>query len=109
MFRAPMDCFHLENAPTFIEQLLSRESLERTGYFDADAVAAWRTKMRSMRPGSYARTAVEMGLVGVTGTQLWHQTFIDDSLADVDYIPKMEGPAYHTNGVANHPAGVPLN
>jgi hypothetical protein len=36
-----------------------------------------------MRVGGAARTAVEMGLVGVTATQLWHQTFIDSSLADV--------------------------
>ena len=36
-----------------------------------------------MRAAGAARTAVEMGLVGVTATQLWHQTFIDGSLAEV--------------------------
>lgn len=83
MFRAPMDAFHLENAPPFVDQLLSDESLRRTGYFDVEAVRKWRTKMPSMRRGSGPRTAVEMGLVGVTATQLWHQTFIDANLAEV--------------------------
>jgi asparagine synthase (glutamine-hydrolysing) len=36
-----------------------------------------------MRPGSMPRISIEMGLVGVLATQLWHQTFIDTSLADV--------------------------
>lgn len=83
MFRAPMDAFHLENAPPFVDQLLSDESLRRTGYFDPAAVRRWRAKLPTMRTGGASRTAVEMGLVGVTATQLWHQTFIDASLADV--------------------------
>ncbi len=83
MFRAPMDAFHLENAPPFVDQLLSEESLRKTGYFDPAAVHRWRAKITAMRPGSATRTAVEMGLVGVTATQLWHQVFIDPTLADV--------------------------
>jgi asparagine synthase (glutamine-hydrolysing) len=35
-----------------------------------------------MREG-YAKLFVEMGLVGVVSTQLWHHTFIDPSLADL--------------------------
>ena len=38
MFRAPFDSFHLEPAPAFVDQLLSPESLRRTGYFDPEAV-----------------------------------------------------------------------
>src|SRR5262249_53522218 len=34
MFRAPFDSFHLDNAPGFVDQLLSTESLAKTGYFD---------------------------------------------------------------------------
>jgi len=83
MFRAPMDTFHLEGAPAFFEQLLSAEALRKTGYFDPAAVRHWRTALLHMRHGSYPRTAVEMGLMGVTATQLWHQTFIDPTLADV--------------------------
>jgi asparagine synthase (glutamine-hydrolysing) len=83
MFRAPMDTFHLEGAPAFFEQLLSAEALRKTGYFDPAAVRHWRTALLHMRHGSYPRTAVEMGLMGVTATQLWHQTFIDSTLAEV--------------------------
>jgi len=83
MFRAPMDAFHLENAPPFVDQLLSEESLRKTGYFDPVAVRHWRAKLPALRSRSATRTAVEMGLVGVTATQLWHQVFIDSSVADV--------------------------
>jgi len=95
MFRAPMDTFHLEGAPAFFEQLLSVEALRKTGYFDPAAVRHWRTALLHMRHGSYPRTAVEMGLMGVTATQLWHQTFIDSTLADVP-----------TNAPGLHPVGL---
>jgi asparagine synthase (glutamine-hydrolysing) len=83
MFRAPMDAFHLENAPSFVDQLMSPEALRTTGYFDPAAVHRWRSRITSMRSGSGTRTAVEMGLVGVLATQLWHQTFIDSNLAEI--------------------------
>jgi asparagine synthase (glutamine-hydrolysing) len=83
MFRAPFDSFHLDRTPPFVEQLLSPESLARTGYFDAQAVAYWRKAFRDMGGYSSQRVSVEMGLVGVLATQLWHHTFIDSSLADL--------------------------
>jgi asparagine synthase (glutamine-hydrolysing) len=83
MFRAPFDSFHESHAPPFVGQLLSEESLRRTGYFDPEAVGIWRQRFKAMRPGSMQRISVEMGLVGVLATQLWHQTFVDGSLADV--------------------------
>jgi asparagine synthase (glutamine-hydrolysing) len=83
MFRAPLDSFQLAGAPAFVEQLLSPESLARTGYFDPEAVRHWRKAAPAMRPGSGQRVSVEMGLVGVVATQLWHHTFIDGSLADL--------------------------
>jgi asparagine synthase (glutamine-hydrolysing) len=82
MFRAPLDSFHLEQAPPFVNQLLSEESLRRTGYFNPAAVAHWRKVFRSMHYG-IQRLSIEMGLVGVLATQLWHHTFIDPSLADL--------------------------
>lgn len=83
MFRAPFDSFHLDVAPPFVEQLLSEESLTRTGYFDSEAVRHWRQAFRSLREGSMKRTSIEMGLVGVLATQLWHHTFLDGNLADL--------------------------
>jgi asparagine synthase (glutamine-hydrolysing) len=86
MFRAPMDAFHLEGAPPFVDELLSPESLRKTGYFDVAAVQNWRAKLPALRHGGAKRTAIEMGLVGVTATQLWHHTFIDPSLADLSRV-----------------------
>jgi asparagine synthase (glutamine-hydrolysing) len=83
MFRAPLDGFHTTKLPTFVDQLLSPESLARTGYFDPAAVTHWRQAFRAMRSGGNQRTMVEMGLVGVVATQLWHHTFIDGTLADL--------------------------
>jgi asparagine synthase (glutamine-hydrolysing) len=83
MFRAPFDSFHGDRAPAYVDQLLSPESLRKTGYFDPAAVAHWRTAYRSLWANTPQRVSVEMGLVGVVATQLWHQTFIDSSLADV--------------------------
>jgi asparagine synthase (glutamine-hydrolysing) len=86
MFRAPMDAFHLEGAPPFVDDLLRPEALRKTGYFDVAAVQKWRAALPGLRAGGAKRTAIEMGLVGVTATQLWHQTFIDSSLADLSRV-----------------------
>jgi asparagine synthase (glutamine-hydrolysing) len=83
IFRAPLDSFHREPEPAFFGQLLSDESLGRTGYFDIAAVRHWRKAFRTMRAGSLPRLSVEMGLAAVVSTQLWHHTFIDGSLAEL--------------------------
>ncbi len=85
MFRAPFDGFHdgEYSRGGFVDQLLSRESLQKTEYFDPEAVLHWREAFRSMRKGSNQRVMIEMGLVGVVATQLWHHTFIEGSLADL--------------------------
>jgi asparagine synthase (glutamine-hydrolysing) len=83
MFRAPFDSFHDEQAPAFVDQLLSEESLRKTGYFNVAAVQSWRLASRRLRPGSARRIGLEMGLAGVVATQLWHHTFIDGTLADL--------------------------
>jgi asparagine synthase (glutamine-hydrolysing) len=83
MFRAPMDSFFNHAVPPFFDQLLSEESLRRTGYFDVAAVRTWSERVRERRLGLRQRAAVELGLVGVVSTQLWHHTYIDASLADL--------------------------
>jgi asparagine synthase (glutamine-hydrolysing) len=97
MFRAPLDSFHMEHAPPFVEQLFSRESLLKTGYFDADAVEHWRHAFRQLRAGSTQRLSIEMGLAGVLSTQLWHHLFIDASLAD---LPTAEVPNWHATAAS---------
>lgn len=83
IFRAPLDSFHIDPEPKFVSELLSEESLRRTGYFDVTEVRHWRKAYREMRPGSVPRLSVEMGLAAVVATQLWHHTFIGGSLADL--------------------------
>ena len=39
-----------------------------------------------MRRRSSQRVSLEMGLVGVVTTQLWHHTFLDGSLADLPIV-----------------------
>jgi asparagine synthase (glutamine-hydrolysing) len=76
MFRAPFDSFHLDVAPPFVEQLLGEEALRKTGYFDAASVLHWRRRFRSIRLNPAKRLSIEMGLVGVLATQLWHHSYI---------------------------------
>jgi asparagine synthase (glutamine-hydrolysing) len=83
MFRAPFDSFHLDHVPPFVEQLLSAESLARTGYFNAAEVIRWRSQFKKLRSWSLKRVSIEMGLVGVLATQLWHHTFIEGSLCEL--------------------------
>lgn len=83
IFRAPLDSFHLDPEPTFVTQLLSEDSLKRTGYFDIKEVKHWRKAYREMRAGSLPRLSVEMGLAAVVATQLWHQQYIDASLSEL--------------------------
>ncbi len=83
MFQAPFDLFCRRPAPAWVGQLLSPESLRRTGYFDVGRVRHWLRAVQGLRPGSPRRFVIELGLGAVAATQLWHQTFIDASLADV--------------------------
>ena len=93
IFRAPLDSFHMEPEPPFVAQLLSEESLRKTGYFDPAAVARWRTDFRKMRAGSLPRLSVEMGLMAVAGTQLWHHLFMGGGLADLPQWSAVPTPA----------------
>ncbi len=83
IFRAPLDSFHIDPEPKFVGELLSEESLKRTGYFDSEEVRHWRVAYKQMRKSSIGRLSVELGLAAVVATQLWHHTFIDGSLADL--------------------------
>jgi asparagine synthase (glutamine-hydrolysing) len=84
MFVAPHDAlFFGEDRPAWAHQLLSEESLRRTGYFNPTTVHEWLARCPKMGRRSFRRTSAELGLTGVLSTQLWHHTFIDGSLADL--------------------------
>jgi len=83
MFRAPLDSFFAHEVPPFVDQLLSEESLRKTGWFNVEEVQRWRARMLEGRLSIRQRSMVELGMVGVVTTQLWYHTFIDSSLADI--------------------------
>jgi asparagine synthase (glutamine-hydrolysing) len=83
IFRAPLDSFHIEPEPAFVSQLLSEESLRRTGYFDVAAVRHWWRAFRKIPTGSLPRLSVELGLTAVLATQLWHHLYIKGNLAEL--------------------------
>jgi asparagine synthase (glutamine-hydrolysing) len=85
MFRATLARSFLGNPrPPWVDQLLSRASLLRTGYFDADAVAgvrAWQAhEPRWTTPRHFA---FDVALTAVIATQLWHHTYCRGGLADL--------------------------
>jgi asparagine synthase (glutamine-hydrolysing) len=89
MFRAPMDSWAAANrdggAGSWIDQVLSPESIRKAGYFDPQAVAAARERLR--KPGrGVGRTSVEMGLTAVTATQLWHHLYLGGELCDLPTV-----------------------
>jgi asparagine synthase (glutamine-hydrolysing) len=86
MFRAPMwGAFVGSDAPAFVGQLLSPKALASSGYFDARAIRHALVQYAQLSPSSMRRLAIEMGLINVLATQIWHHTFIDASLADLPH------------------------
>ena len=98
IFRAPLDSFHIDPEPPFVTQLLSEESLRKTGYFDVAEVHHWRRDFRQMRAGSLPRLSVEMGLAAVVATQLWHHQFMGGGLADLPEWSGIKSPAAAEQG-----------
>jgi asparagine synthase (glutamine-hydrolysing) len=92
MFRAPLDSFNTQSAgrrDAWIDQVLSRESLVRAGYFEPEAVETARLRLGKMRRG-LARTSLELGLTAVTATQLWHHLYLGGGLAEIRKVSNSE-------------------
>ena len=83
IFRARYSGSFLDPAPGYVDQLLSRESLLRTGYFDPERVQQTRRFLsgRHLRIGAHMRD--EMALVGAISTQLWHHLFLGGGLCQL--------------------------
>jgi asparagine synthase (glutamine-hydrolysing) len=84
MFRANLGkAFLGPQRPLWVDQLLSRESLARTGLFDFTGVQSARAMQRRKPRWSLRRFSLDMGLVGVISTQLWHHLYCGGALADL--------------------------
>lgn len=86
MFRAPMDSWVKgganATAEAWVDQVLSAESLRKSGYFDPEAVLRGKAKLATMRR-SPAKVGLEMGLTAVTATQVWHHLYVSGDLCDL--------------------------
>lgn len=84
MFRAYLTANFLgENRPAWVDQLLSEESLRKSGYFDPRGVQLARRIQLNRGKRSLRKYILDTGLMGVISTQLWHHLYIDPTLADL--------------------------
>ncbi len=95
MFRAPLAESFLTRPPAFVRELISAESLRRTGYFD---VARVRRDCDALAGGEGRGlgTFASLGLGGVVATQLWHHLYLGGGLcslpARTDPVEPMQVP-----------------
>jgi asparagine synthase (glutamine-hydrolysing) len=95
MFRASLSATFLGSSrPPWVDQLLSPESLRKTGYFDPDAVARER-RAQVRRPRiTPKRIVFDLGLTSVVSTQLWHHLYMGGGLCD---LPTWTAPEFAGN------------
>lgn len=74
--------------PPWVDELLSPESLRKTGYFDVAGVAKIRSRLTRRRLLPLLRQ--DVGMTAVVTTQLWHHTFCGGGLAS---LPSWSPPA----------------
>lgn len=82
MFRAPFAASMFRAPAPYVSDLMSRQALSKTGYFDVEKV---RRVYEAYSTGDSGKPPLftEMGLVGVLATQLWHQIYIGGDLCDL--------------------------
>ena len=91
MFRASLSKTFLgPDRPSWVDQLLSPESLRRAGFFDPAAVARERALQVHLPRVTPRRFVFDLGLTCVVSTQLWHHLFCGGGLCD---LPTWEPPA----------------
>jgi asparagine synthase (glutamine-hydrolysing) len=84
MFRASRsEAFLDKNRPSWVDQLLSRESLETTGYFDPEGLAREREAQVRYPRITPKRIIMDLSLTCVVATQLWHHIFFGGGLCDL--------------------------
>jgi asparagine synthase (glutamine-hydrolysing) len=82
MFRLPLAESFFIKRPRFVQELMSEESINKTGYFDVEAVQRdYALFARSQRPK--VGVFKSFGLTGVLATQLWHHLYLGGGLCDL--------------------------
>ncbi|MCA9268230.1 MAG: asparagine synthase (glutamine-hydrolyzing), partial [Planctomycetales bacterium] len=94
MFRAPFANTFFSNPPAFVDQLISEESLRKTGYFSLEKIQHYRAIYNDYAwRDSGKKLVAEMGLTGVMATQMWHHIFLGGGLCDLPTWSPDEQPA----------------
>jgi asparagine synthase (glutamine-hydrolysing) len=83
MFRAPFASSFFANPSPYVDQLLSREALRKTGLFDPDRVAEIRARYPGYKWPPGKRIFAEMGLTAVMATQLWAHSYLGGGLCEL--------------------------
>ena len=85
--------------PRWVDQLLSSESLRKTGYFDPEMVRRERMKQQALPRITARRFVMDIALTCVVSTQLWHHIFFG-GLCDLPMWtpPKIDESAPPSNG-----------
>ena len=106
MFRASLSRTFLgASRPTWVDQLLSPESLRESGYFDPRLVARARRDRASFPRITAKQLGLDMSLTSVVATQLWHHTYCGGSLCDLPtWSPPVSFPA---DGSLSHEPAIP--
>jgi asparagine synthase (glutamine-hydrolysing) len=90
-FRGAMSATFLgADRPEWVDELLSSESLQATGFFDPQAIERHRAeligrdpKWRSPVARKIRNTTFDLGMTCVVATQLWHHTFCGGGLCSL--------------------------
>jgi asparagine synthase (glutamine-hydrolysing) len=105
MFRASLSRTFLdEHRPPWVDELLSPESLRRTGYFDPDVVSHERRAQMMLPRITPRRFVFDVALTCVVSTQLWHHTFCGGGLCD---LPEWSPPVREDERVPEVAVGAP--
>ncbi len=83
MFRAPLAESFLARPPAFVRELISAESLARTGYFDVARVRRDCELLATEHERHGLGTFASLGLGGVVATQLWHHLYLGGGLCSL--------------------------
>ena len=76
MFRSKFSKTFLElGRPKWVDQLLSPDSLRKTGYFDPEMVKRERMKQLALPRITARRFVMDIALTCVVSTQLWHHIY----------------------------------
>jgi len=77
-YRAPISrCFFGEDAPAYVDEMLSEATIKKAGYFDYKKVSKLTEKCRRQN-GNLLSERENMAIVGIISTQLLHDQFIQN-------------------------------